>query len=339
MDKIRLGIIGLGRLGRKHAANIHYNIPNAELTAICSLVEEELDSVTREMNPKYRTSNFMELIENQELDGIVIASSSQEHCRMICAAAEAGRKKVFTEKPLGMNLEEIDRVKAAVEANQDMLLQVGYNRRFDSSVQAAKKKIDEGFIGTPIQIRMINRDPASMAEFIIKFSPTSGGLVMDMLTHDYDCARWFVNSEAKSVYGLGDAFVYEGLRAVNDIDNCSILVEFKNGVIGQLETSRNCSYGYHVETEIYGSDGCIRIGTVPAKDRVTYMNTTGVYQECVEWFFEYWEPTFCAEMQHFVDCIIDGREPLVGLEDGYRAVEWAYAATEAVRARKVVYLD
>ena len=339
MDRAKLGIIGLGRMGRRHAANIHYNIPNAELTAICSMVEDELDSVTEEMHPRYRTSDFVELIENRELDGIVIVSSSQEHCRMICAAAEAGCKRVFTEKPVGMSIAEIDRIKAAVEANEGMLLQVGYNRRFDGSVQAAKRKIDEGFIGTPIQVRMINRDPASMAVFIIKFSPTSGGLVMDMLTHDYDCARWFVNSEARSVYGLGDAYVYEGLRAVNDIDNCSILVEFQNGAIAQLETSRNCPYGYHVETEIYGSDGCIRIGTVPTKDRVTYMSTAGVYQECVEWFFEYWEPTFCAEMQDFADCIIEGREPPVGLEDGYRAVEWACAATEAVRDRKVVYLS
>ena len=338
MDRIRLGIIGLGRLGRKHAENIHYKIPNAELTAICSMVQEELDSVGAEMGPKYRTRDFMELIENQELDAVVIASSSQEHCRMLCAAAEAGRKKVYIEKPLGMTVEEINRIRSAVQANKGMMLQVGYNRRFDQSVQAAKKKLDEGFIGTPIQVRMINRDPAAMAEFIIKFSPTSGGLVMDMLTHDYDCARWFVGSEARSVYGLGDAFVYEGLRQVNDIDNCNILVEFQNGVIGQFETSRNCSYGYHVETEIYGSDGCIRIGTVPAKDRVTYMSSAGVCTKCVEWFFEYWEPTFCAEMQHFVDCVVEGRQPLVGLEDGYRAVEWAYAATEAVRDRKVVTL-
>ena len=336
MDKVKLGIIGLGRLGRKHAENIHYKIPNAELRAVCSIVEEELDSVGKEMSPKYRTQNYMEIIENEDLDAIVIASSSKAHCRMLCDAAEAGRKIVYIEKPLGMTIKEIDQIKAAVEANRGMLLQVGYNRRFDQSVQAAKKKLEAGFIGTPIQVRMINRDPAALAEFIIKFSPTSGGLVMDMLTHDYDCARWFVGSEAKSVYGLGDAFVYGGLRKVNDIDNCNILVEFENGVIGQFETSRNCSYGYHVETEIYGSDGCIRIGTVPVKDRVTYMNTTGVYRECVKWFFEYWAPTFCAEMQHFVDCVIEEKQPLVGLEDGYRAVEWACAATEAVRDRKVV---
>ena len=336
MDKIKLGIIGLGRLGRKHAENIHYKIQNAELTAICSKVPEELDSVGNEMNPKYHTSDFREIIENEDLDAIVIASSSLEHCRMLCAAAEAGRKRVYVEKPLGMSLGEIDRIKAAVQSNRGMLLQVGYNRRFDPSVQAAKKKLEEGFIGKPIQVRMINRDPAAMAEFIIKFSPTSGGLVMDMLTHDYDCARWFVGSEAKSVYGLGDAFVYDGLREVGDIDNCNILVAFENGVIGQFETSRNCSYGYHVETEVYGSDGCIRIGTVPVKDRVTYMNTKGVTRECVEWFFEYWEPTFCTEMQHFVDCVMKEEQPLVGLEDGYRAVQWACAATEAVRERKVV---
>lgn len=339
MDKVRLGIIGLGRLGRKHAENIHFHIPRAELTAICSLVEEELDAVAGEMDPRYTTRDYMEIIENDRLDGIVIASSSQEHAAMICAAAKAGRKNVFTEKPIGMTLEEIDRIKKEVTANPGMKFQVGYNRRFDPSVQAAKKKIDAGFIGRPIQVRMINRDPAAMAEFIIKFSPTSGGLVFDMLTHDYDCARWFVNSDAKSVYGLGGVYVYEGLKEVDDIDNCSILVEFDNGVIGQIETSRNCAYGYHVETEIYGSDGCIRIGTTPVKDRVEYLDANGASRKCVEWFFEYWEPTFLAEIKDFVDCIIEDRPPLVSLDDGYKAVRWAYAATEAVRDKKVVLLD
>ena len=71
----------------------------------------------------------------------------------------------------------------------------------------------------------------------------------------------------------------------------------------------------------------------------TYMDGSGVSRECAEWFYEYWEPTYRAEMQHFVDCILEDAEPLVGLEDGYRAVEWACAATEAVRERRVVYLD
>ena len=339
MEKVKLGIVGLGRLGRKHAENIHYNIPGAELTAICSVEETELDTVSKQMHPTHVTKGYNELLAYPELDGIVIASSSLEHCSMICAAAEAGKKYVYTEKPLGMSIEEIDRIRDAVNANSGMKLQVGYNRRFDSSIQAAKKKVEEGFVGKIIQIRMINRDPAAMADFIIKFSPKSGGLVMDMLTHDYDLARWFAGSDARSVYGLGGTFVYDGLKAVGDIDNCSLLVEFKNGVIGQLETSRNSAYGYHVETELYGSKGNIRIGMLPLKDRVTYMNGNGISFNTADWFYEYWKPTFLTEMQDFVSCIREGREPLVGLEDGYRAVEWAASATKAVKEKKIVYFD
>ncbi|MGD8401139.1 MAG: Gfo/Idh/MocA family oxidoreductase, partial [Bacillota bacterium] len=202
--------------------------------------------------------------------------------------------------------------------------------------QAMKQKIDEGFIGKPILVKMINRDPASMAEYIIKFSPTSGGLVFDMLTHDYDSARWLVGSDAKSIYGLGGVYAYEGLAKVNDIDNCGILVGFKNGTMGWFETTRNCTYGYHVETEVFGTEGCIRVCTTPTKDRVTCLNVDGVNQKCVQWFYEYWEPSFIAEMQHFVDCIAGNKQPLVGLEDGYKAVQWALVAKEAVAERKVI---
>jgi myo-inositol 2-dehydrogenase/D-chiro-inositol 1-dehydrogenase len=336
MEKIRLGIIGLGRLGRKHAENLFYKIPNAELIALCSVVQEELDSVSKEMDVKHVTQDYREILNNKELDGVVIASNSQFHCKMICDAAEAGVKNIYTEKPLGMSIAEINRIRDTVNKNHVSIFQIGYNRRFDSSYQAMKQKIDEGFIGKPVLVKMINRDPAAMAEYIIKFSPTSGGLVFDMLTHDYDSARWLVGSDAKSIYGLGGVYAYEGLAKVNDIDNCGILVGFKNGTMGWFETTRNCTYGYHVETEVFGTEGCIRVCTTPTKDRVTYLNVDGVNQKCVQWFYEYWEPSFVAEMQHFVDCIAGNKQPLVGLEDGYKAVQWAFAAKEAVAERKVV---
>ncbi len=339
MDKVRIGIIGLGRLGRKHAENIHYRIGNAELAAVCSVVPAELEAVVQEMRPRRATADYRELLESDDIDAVVIASSSQAHAQMICEAARVGRKYVYTEKPIGMTIAEIEQIRQAVAGNTGMQVQVGYNRRFDRSLRAAKEQIDKGFIGTPIQVRMINRDPASMAEFIIKFSPSSGGLVLDMLTHDYDCARWLVGAEAKSVYGLGGVFVYEGLREVGDIDNCSLLTQFEGGTIAQIETSRNSTYGYHVETEVYGSEGCIRIGTDPARDRVVYMSSSGVMTRYFDWFFDYWEPTFLAEMQDFCDCVIDQRAPIVTLEDGYRAVEWACAATDAVREQKVVDLS
>jgi myo-inositol 2-dehydrogenase/D-chiro-inositol 1-dehydrogenase len=338
MEKIRLGIVGLGRMGYLHAHNIHHRIPAAEIAAACSLVPEELERVGAEMNPALVTDSYAELLAEEGLDGILIASASQTHSEMICQAAAAGVRYLFAEKPIGMNLKEIDQIRKAAAAAPDMRLQVGFNRRFDPSVQAARRQVAEGAIGKPIQIRMVNRDPAAMADFIIKFSPLSGGLILDMLTHDYDLARWVIASEATSVYGLGGAYVYEGLETTGDMDNCSLLVEFKNGVIGQFETSRSCAYGYHVEMEIYGSEGCIRVGGSPDRDRVTLMNKEGVHRQHAGWFFEYWEPTFLAEMEAFVACIREERDPKVGLMDGYQAVAWAHAAARAVRDRRIVYL-
>lgn len=109
MKTVKLGIVGLGRLGRNHAANIHYHIPNAELTAICSVIPQELEQVGQEMQPKYRYTDYREMFLNKELDGVVIATNSQLHCEMACAAAELGVKNVYMEKPLGMTIEEIDR--------------------------------------------------------------------------------------------------------------------------------------------------------------------------------------------------------------------------------------
>lgn len=337
MSTVKLGVVGLGRLGRNHAANIHYRLPNAELTAICSVVQTELDNVAEEMKPRYCYTDYREMFKNQELDGVVIASNSQAHCEMACAAAELGVKNVYIEKPLGMALDEVEQIRIAVGKSNIRVFQVGYNRRFDASYRALKKKLEEGYIGKPILIKMVNRDPASMADFIIKFSPTSGGLVFDMLTHDYDAARWFLNADATTAYGLGGVYAYEGLAAVNDIDNCGILCKFDNGAMGWFETSRNCSYGYHTETEVFGTDGCLRVCVTPTNDRVLYLDKQGIHQSTVSWFYEYWEPTFTAEMKEFVDAIAEQRVPnAAGLIDGYKAVQWALAAKKAVDEEAVV---
>ena len=79
-------------------------------------------------------------------------------------------------------------------------------------------------------------------EYIIKFSPTSGGLVFDMLTHDYDTARWLIGSEVDTIFGMGGVFAYEGLGEVGDIDNCTISLGFENGVMCLMEASRNSTY-------------------------------------------------------------------------------------------------
>ena len=118
-SKIKLGIIGLGRLGLEHAKNIYYNIPEAELYAACSVVDKELDKAGEMFNPPVLTKDYNDLFSEKELDGIVISTNSQTHCEIICAAVEAGVKKIYTEKPIGMSIEEIDKIKSAVESKED----------------------------------------------------------------------------------------------------------------------------------------------------------------------------------------------------------------------------
>lgn len=332
----RLAIVGLGRLGYEHARNIHTRIAGAELAAICSVRQEELDRVTAEMQPELVTQSFDELLSWGKFDGLVIATSSGVHAEQICAAADAGVKSVYSEKPLGMSMEELLRIKASVEANKGMLFQVGYNHRFDADLIEAKRRLDEGFVGRPVFIRLVSRDKTHVEKFLLAFSPSSGGLVADVMTHDYDTARWLLGAEAKRIFGLGDAYAFEKLKQVPDIDNAVILMEFTDGTMVQIEASRNASYGYHAPMEIFGTTGSIKVGDTPRRNRSTYLSGEGIVEEAPDSFFVYWEDTYRAELADFVDCIRTGRAPKVGLEDGFKAVEWAFAAAEAVRGKKVV---
>lgn len=338
MSTVKLGIIGLGRLGLEHAKNIHSNIPGADLAMVCSVVDAELERAAELFPDASQTNDYRELFANRELDGVVIATNSQTHREMICGAIEAGVKNIYTEKPIGLSRDEIDAIKESVEAAEGLTLQVGYNHRFDANLMEAKNKVDEGFVGDPILIRMESRDQAGIEEFIVKFAPTSGGFIADMMTHDYDTARWFTGSEAQTIYGVGGVYAYEGLKACNDMDNTSILMKFRNGVMVILTASRNSAYGYHAPMEIFGTKGSIRVGENSFNTRNTYCNESGVNRKCSEWFYEYWQETYKAEMQGFVDCLTNKTAPRVTFTDGYKAVEWALLADEAVKEGKVVTL-
>src|SRR5690554_1349081 len=101
MRTIKMGIVGLGRLGKRHAENIAFRVPNAELLAVCSIKQDEVDEAQKNWGIKYAYTNYEEMLNNKELDAIFIASSSTEHCKQIKLALEAGYH-VFSEKPLGI---------------------------------------------------------------------------------------------------------------------------------------------------------------------------------------------------------------------------------------------
>jgi myo-inositol 2-dehydrogenase/D-chiro-inositol 1-dehydrogenase len=337
MKKIKFGIIGLGRLGIKHAENIALHTPGAELMAVCALEEDVIEKAKKDWSVKYGYNHFDDMIQNKELDAIFICSPSSQHCDQIALALEAGFH-VFSEKPLGISLEECRKAEAAVEKHPNKVFMLGFMRRFDPSYMYAKQKVDAGEIGKPILFRGYSVDPISSIESAIQFARHSGGQFLDMAIHDIDLARWFLKSEAKTCYAIGGCYAYEEFAQFHDGDNCTALMQFQNDAMAFFLAGRTASHGYNVETEIIGTKGTLRIAGIPQKNHVEILDQHGVRRECSTSFIERFDQAYLNELHAFVKCIQTGEKPDVTVYDGTNSTIAAYAATESFRKNTLVHI-
>ena len=335
MKKIKVGIAGLGRLGRVHAQNLAFKIPNAELTAACSIVPAELDYAKNELGVTDVYTDFREMLAKADIDAVAIVTTSSEHCWQVEAALDAG-KHVFTDKPLGVDVNQCKIAEAAVERHPDKIFFLGFMRRYDPSYAYAKKKIDEGAIGTPYMVKATGIDPEALVEGSIKFAANSGGIFIDMAVHDIDLMRWFLGSEPVQVHALGTTFKHPEFRDAHDDETGVAVYKCENGAIGMVHVGRTAPHGYHVETEIVGTEGSIRISPVPEKNLAILYNQHGVVQECVESFPVRFAEAYLLEMQEFIDCIEENRKPGVTVYDGTKSTDIAFKTTEAWKYGTIV---
>lgn len=328
MKKLRIGSVGLGRLGEQHAENIATKIINAELYALCDLNTEKLNSVSDRLGVAHRFNKFEDMLKLEELDAIVLSSPSGLHTDQISKALAAG-KHVFSEKPLGVTVEECKEAEKAVEKYSDKVFMLGFMRRFDQSYMYAREKVISGEIGRPILFRSYSQDPEKFIDGAIAFAGHSGGQFLDMAVHDIDLARWFLKSEPETVYAIGGCYAHNEFAKYNDGDNVSCLMKFKNETMVFLMAGRTAPHGYNVETEIIGTKGTLRIASVPQMNLVEILDNSGVRKECSQNFLERFEASYVNEIKHFVDCIINNKEPDVSVYDGTRVSEIAYKCKEA----------
>lgn len=337
MNEVRLGIVGLGRLGKRHARNLRFRVPGARLVAACSVVAEELEWARTELGVTDTYESYDEMLASDGVDAVFLVSTSSVHAEQIKAGLAAD-KHVFSEKPMGVTVEECLDVERAVAAAPNLHFQLGFVRRFDPSLAYAKQKIEEGAIGEPFLVRAQTVDTDEFAEFQISFVPTSGGIFMDMNSHDIDLARWFIGSEIKSVYAIGGSYVHPGFAEVNDADNTVALCQFDNGKMAVISASRTAFHGHDTHTEITGSKGILKIGMTPSKNRVEIFDSEGARVECVQDFYERFQEGFLLEAQSFVDGIIKGVKPSIVAKDGTKATEVGFALTQSFKEKRVVEL-
>ena len=328
MQKVKVGIVGLGRLGSCHAKNIAFKISNATLTAACTVRKSECEFAKAELELSDCYEDFETMVNEADIDAVAVVSSSNFHNEHIRIALEAG-KHVFTDKPLGLTMEECLESKEVVEKHKDKVFMIGFMRRYDPTYAYAKQKIMDGAIGKPFAIRCTSIDPEATIEGAISYGMTSGGIFLDMTVHDIDLARWFLEDEPETVYTIGGAYMHEEFGKMKDADNACAVMKFKRGGIATFYSGRDALHGYHIETEITGPKGRIRIGGVPQKNLAMMFNEHGAVQECVSYFPERFDEAYLLEMQEFIDCVQNRSKPGVGVIDGVENTRIAYAMRDA----------
>jgi myo-inositol 2-dehydrogenase/D-chiro-inositol 1-dehydrogenase len=216
MEKLKLGIVGLGRLGMEYAKNISHSVHNAELFAACSIEKDEIEHVKNKFGVYNIYDSYDKMLKNKNIDAIIIVSPTDHHPDHIIKALESGFH-VFCEKPLAISVSECYRVKKIVDKNKNKIAMLGFVRRYDKSYADAKVKLESGLVGKPFFIRSQTVDKDSYAPFQIEFCKSGGGIFHDFNVHDIDLVHWFSGVNIKKVWSLGGAYRFKefGEKGVN----------------------------------------------------------------------------------------------------------------------------
>ncbi len=328
MKKLKIGIIGVGRLGYEHACNIANRVPGSELVAICDGNIDRAKEVGEELGVSAIYTDPAEMCANPEVEAVAIVTNTASHVDMIKIAMDAG-KHVFCEKPLAETVEKCKEAEKIVEAHPDLIFMLGFMRRYDHSYQVAKKKMENGDIGDVILVRCYSQDPISIIKGTLEYAPRSGGQFIDMSIHDIDLIRWLTGSEPKNLWAIGGCYEFKQYKDWDDGDNVSCLMQCENDAMAFFFAGRAAAHGSAVETEIVGTRGTLRISAVPTDSLVEVMSEHGVCRECYQDFITRWHEAYITEMEEFCDCVANNRKASPNVYDGTKSTNIAFRCKES----------
>lgn len=333
-SRLRIGLIGAGRIGKIHAENLSTRIPDAELAAVADIDLAAADEIATQFRAPVAVANYQAILDDAAIDAVAICSATDTHTLIIQEAAAAG-KHIFCEKPIDHDLNRIDQALAAVE-KAGVKFQVGFNRRFDPGFRKVREMVAAGKVGTPHILRITSRDPAPPP---IAYIRISGGIFLDMSIHDFDMARYLIGCEVAEVYVAGGVMVDPQIGAVGDVDTAVITLRFENGAIGAIDNSRRAVYGYDQRVEVFGSRGMVTVSN-NTPDTHVYSDGEGVHSSLPFYFFqERYSESFMAEMIEFVAAVKNDTQPPATGVDGRIAVIMGQAAQISHQENRPVRLS
>lgn len=332
--KLGVGVVGLGRLGNLYARYFMGRISNATLVAVSDVVDNLAESFAKGHGVPRWYKDYQDLIADNEVDAVIIVTPTSLHKDISVEAALAG-KSVFCEKPLSISLEESLEIKDSIEKS-GIFFHLGFMRRFDKGYASAKKKLNDGEIGTPIVFKSSSRDPFRPSlEYL---DPKhSGGLLTDCGIHDIDLARWLMG-EVSSVYSIGGTLAYPEMEEIDDVDNAIASLKFESSALGVIDLSRSGIYGYDIRTEILGTKGTLQIGYL-RETPLMVLTKSGVTHDTVPYFMERFEQAYVDQLQNFVNQLLQDKPPSITCDDGIAALRISLAATKSLHENRPVLLS
>lgn len=333
MQTIKLGIAGLGRIGKIHLKNLVRNFPEVDVAGAMD-VQDDSKPIAEEFNVTSFVRTFDALLALPNLDGIVICSPTDTHADYVEQAARAG-KQIFCEKPLDLSLERVQEVLATVET-AGVGLMLGFNRRFDPEFKRIHELVVNGSIGDPQIVKITSRDPGPPP---VEYIKVSGGLFLDMTIHDFDMARFISGKQVREVYAKGTVMVDPAIGQAGDMDTACIILTFDDDSMAIIDNCRKAVYGYDQRLEVFGSKGMAQAENNFPSNHKLYTES-GVFGALPLYFFlERYDASYNLEMRAFVDALMSGGKMPVDGQDGLMSIAIGLAAKRSVKENRPVKIS
>ena len=327
---MKVGIIGLGRIGQVHLESLS-NISEVEIVFVSDIDETLCMETSKKYNILKYSLNYEDLVSDLEVQAVWVCSPSNLHFTHVSACL-SNNKLVFCEKPLEIDIEKI---KTIINKYPDInkRLMVGFNRRFDPNFSFVKDNIQK--IGKPTILKITSRDPQPPS---IDYIKSSGGIFMDMTIHDFDMASFLVGAKPISIFATGSVN-YDSQFIGIDIDTALVTIKYENGVICNIDNSRKCTYGYDQRLEFLGDQGMLSADNVK-NHHASLFNSSGLQSSlCKDFFIDRYTQAYFIENQSFVHCAQNNNEFPVTAEDALNALKFAQVANLSLKQNKVIHLN
>ncbi|MGD9138437.1 MAG: Gfo/Idh/MocA family oxidoreductase [Desulfobacterales bacterium] len=337
-DKLGVCVIGAGRAGMIHAVNFAKGVKNARLAAISDPNRAAAEEACHELELERHYPDYRQALENDEIDAIVVVTPTDYHRDIVVAAAEAG-KHILCEKPMAMTVPECDEMIEAAEKN-NVVLQIGFMRRFDQSFVYAREQVRQGVIGEVVLVKSLTRGPSIPQRWQYDIEKSNGPLA-EVNSHDIDTLRWFTESEFEQVYAI--AGNYRCPEARDEFpgfyDNVVMIGTFDNGMQGSIDGAVSVRYGYDARLEVVGTEGVLFVGRLDQSGVVTCNRSSGINAPAVESWRTLFSDAYRHEDQGFVDAILNGTPPAVSGHDGKMAVAVVNAGNRSIVEKRPIILN